>query len=82
MKTVKDVVDHKHPKPAVVKASAPNICDICRGNLRTGKSFFDGKTRRGPWAWMCSVCFDENGLGLGTGVGQRFDSKTNEKTGG
>ena len=48
-----------------MKAIAPNLCDICHGNLRTGKSFFDGKTTGGPWAWMCSVCFDEHGIRIG-----------------
>jgi hypothetical protein len=82
MKTVKDVVDHKHPSPKVVKASAPNLCDICRGTLRTGSSFFDGKTVTGPWAWMCSVCFGRHGIGIGTGRGQKYNSKTNEKEAG
>ncbi len=68
----------------VVKAHAPDLCDICRGTLRTGPSFYDGTThtQEGAWAWMCSVCFEENGVGLGTGIGQQYNSKTNEKEAG
>jgi len=63
-----------------VKASAPNDCQICYQPLRSGLSFFDCKTVLGPWAWMCQACFDEGqGCGLGTGVGQEYDSKTDVK---
>lgn len=31
---------------------------------------YDGKTRQGPWAYMCALHFTLNGLGLGTGFGQ------------
>jgi hypothetical protein len=33
---------------------------------------YDGKTKFGPWANMCQEHFDENGLGLGLGVGQEL----------
>ena len=32
----------------------------------------DGKTRDGPWAYMCDECHDRFGVGLGTGRGQRL----------
>lgn len=31
---------------------------------------FDGKTTAGPWAYMCSGCMTDHGVGLGTGRGQ------------
>ena len=33
---------------------------------------YDGKTLRGPWAYMCEECFAQNGTGLGLGCGQRL----------
>lgn len=50
-------------------------CDICGD----GKSHaaFDGKTKGGPWAFMCKDHFKEHGIGLGTGKGQRL--KKDEK---
>jgi hypothetical protein len=34
--------------------------------------FIDGKTKEGPWAMMTPVSFAINGVGLGTGKGQRY----------
>lgn len=33
---------------------------------------YDGKTREGPWAYMCDLCFQSRGRGLGLGKGQRM----------
>jgi len=33
---------------------------------------YDGKTVMGPWANMCTPCFERQGVGLGTGRGQRY----------
>lgn len=33
---------------------------------------YDGKTTKGPWAFMCEDCFQTYGIGLGVGVGQRL----------
>ena len=55
-------------------------CDFCQ---RQPKRFFvDGATRQGPWAMMCEGCFVLEGVGLGTGRGQKYDAKTREKVGG
>ncbi len=43
-----------------------NMCDICK--VRPPK--YDGKTRMGPWAYMCEKCFKAYGVGLGLGKGQ------------
>lgn len=43
-------------------------CDICR----SATAFYDGKTVMGPWANMCSHCFGQYGVGLGTGRGQKL----------
>ena len=58
-------------------------CDICgRGFAEVGKVFYDGKTIKGSWAVMCRECFTEYRVGVGTGRGQMYDSKTLEKVGG
>lgn len=31
---------------------------------------YDGKTKSGPWAYMCQACFVRVGVGLGLGRGQ------------
>lgn len=53
----------------------PGRCDFCKVDLTTQKAFFDGKTTYGPWAMMCIACFRKYGVGIGTGVGQKYDGK-------
>ncbi len=48
----------------------PTKCDLCGGTIR--RTFIDGKTRMGPWGIMCRSCHFVNGVGLGTGKGQRY----------
>lgn len=43
-------------------------CELCH----KAEALFDGKTRIGPWAFMCLQCFGKFGIGLGTGKGQRM----------
>lgn len=44
-------------------------CDLCRdGTL----AVYDGKTITGPWAFLCQKHFDQVGIGLGLGRGQRL----------
>ena len=63
-------------------------CDICLNfhykttDLSKQEFFVDGKTQMGPWALMCPRCFKLYGVGLGTGRGQKYDSKTLEKVEG
>lgn len=44
----------------------PN-CDFC-GEVAN----YDARTRVGSWANMCQLCFDNLGVGLGLGLGQRL----------
>jgi hypothetical protein len=53
------------------------LCDICLQAL--GKTYVDGKTKMGPWAYMCERCYKVHGVGLGTGLGQRYDTATSIK---
>ncbi len=50
--------------------SVPVACDICHGKLNN--KFIDGATIYGPWAIMCPACHEMVGLGLGTGLGQKY----------
>ena len=50
----------------VTVGSLPN-CNFC-GKL----AGYDGRTKAGPWAYMCEVCFKDMGVGLGTGKGQKL----------
>lgn len=59
-------------------------CDFCEKlrqdpDLKKHEWFVDGKTKFGPWALMCPKHFKQYGVGLGTGKGQKYDSKTLEK---
>lgn len=60
----------------------PTKCDLCKKDLKQEDKFFDARTWFGPWALMCVVCFASEGVGLGLGKGQMYDSKTLEKIGG
>jgi len=51
-------------------------CDFCQCDLLEKEFFIDGKTRRGPWALMCPSDHRMNGLGIGTGLGQKYDPDT------
>jgi hypothetical protein len=54
----------------VFMATLPT-CDTCPPDKPT-EAAYDGKTKQGPWAYMCEPCFAEMGVGLGTGRGQRL----------
>jgi len=52
----------------VTEVRSEKECDIC------GKTAeYDGKTRMGPWAYMCERHFRKLGVGLGTGKGQKLE---------
>lgn len=69
---------------------APDHCDICKLDLvdalgeHSATHFVDGKTVYGPWGIMCvgpnrpngKDCFTTHGVGLGTGLGQKYDMTT------
>ena len=61
----------------------PQDCGICGEDLKSGPTFFDAAIPTYPyfglWAWACSRCAEEHHVRVGTGCGQEYDSKTNEK---
>lgn len=60
----------------------PEKCDVCGTAIE--KVFIDGRTRQGPWGFLCPSCHALDGVGLGTGYGQRYELKNGkwEKTAG
>lgn len=46
-------------------------CGICAEDL-SNKPLVDGATFAGPWTVMCDRCHKTFGVGLGTGLGQRY----------
>jgi len=54
----------------IIYCGAPEACDICQASIET--EFIDGSTRMGPWANMCPSCYQQFGVGLGTGRGQHY----------
>lgn len=48
-------------------------CDLCSMlGVYMVPARYDGATVHGPWAYMCEAHFQSDGIGLGTGVGQRL----------
>ena len=52
-------------------------CDVCAQPFK--KYFIDGVHECGKWLLMCEICFVSQGLGLGLGIGQVYDTKTRQK---
>jgi len=44
------------------------MCDFCQFR----EAAYDAKTKQGPWANMCELCFKEHGVGMGIGMGQKL----------
>jgi len=42
-------------------------CDFC-----DNEALYDARTHRGPWAFLCEKHFQEHGVGLGIGKGQKM----------
>jgi hypothetical protein len=83
--TVRDVLEASGKLPKAKERifflNPPTSCDICQAQrfrvphsgIKTGgEVFIDGRTRMGPWACMCPPCFEDVGVGLGTGRGQKY----------
>lgn len=49
---------------------APKKCDLCKEDIKD--VFYDAKTKMGPWANMCNECYNQYGVGLGMGKGQKY----------
>lgn len=50
-------------------------CDVCKAEFPASDpnpATVDGKMTTGQWAYMCETHFEDYGVGLGTGQGQRL----------
>lgn len=68
--------------PLSPAAYAAKTCDVHRYTYgKPGvQAVVDARTISGQWANMCDDCFDAFGIGLGLGLGQRFDVVLTEVT--
>ena len=66
--------DHVEGETLVVVDKIPN-CDICL----CPPAYADGATKAGPWANMCWGCHDVYGVGLGIGLGQALQLRSDIK---
>jgi hypothetical protein len=59
-------------------------CDMCSASLSADvvEYFVDCKIKQGPWALLCPHCFEQYGVGLGLGLGQKYDAETRCKIAG
>lgn len=64
--------------------SAVGPCDLCKTDLNDEEVFYDAAVGSitGPWGLLCDKCFKQRGVGLGQGVGQKYDAKTKKKLAG
>lgn len=69
MKTMESVMANAIKKWC---GNPPSLCDICKNAIIT--AFIDGATKMGPWACMCPKCHASNGIGIGPGMGQRYQA--------
>jgi hypothetical protein len=60
----------KTMSPTYWMSPPPKTCDVCQGKIST--EFYDAKTKQGPWGCLCPSCFDQFGMGEGTGLGQHY----------
>lgn len=59
--------------------SSYDSCDICQKPIKGMVPWFvDGKTKMGPWGLLCPSCFIKHGVGIGYGIGQKYDGHTAE----
>ena len=57
----------------VMNSDEHTTCALCGAKFT--RFFVDGKTRSGQWADMCPTCHVFEGLGIGTGIGQKYELK-------
>lgn len=75
----RESIDTQHKNWTKSKTASQKECDICKhvyGHKVGAPAVVDGKSKMGPWAFMCEDHFFSHGLGLGPGVGQRISARS------
>jgi len=70
-------LNSSHDVPTISPSTITAGCQLCKRPFK--ESIIDGRTSRGPWAFMCFECFKVHGMGLGTGFGQVYDAVTGKQ---
>lgn len=65
------------PEVMMWSGPRPEVCDLC-GEPIEGV-FYDACIKHGPWGILDQKCMDRYGVGLGTGMGQKYDAITLQK---
>jgi len=60
-------------EPIEWTGALPTNCEICNNPI--GEIFVDGKLNIGGWAFMCILCHEFHGEGLGHGHGQKYQKQ-------
>lgn len=81
---VQEIRVGREPESVITEADRwmskmPKNCDLCSADLSKEEYWVDGATIQGPWGNMCPKCHKKFGRGLGTGRGQKYNSKTGKK---
>lgn len=73
--TLADVAERMEQQEAKMSHTTARVEKLPSCSFRHNKPVdakYDGKTKGGPWAYMCQLHFDEQGVGLGLGKGQEL----------
>ncbi|MCG3710367.1 hypothetical protein L5F64_02535 [Aliarcobacter butzleri] len=71
-----DIADAKRRN--IIISNDVEYCDFCGKIMSEELYLIDGKTKQGPWAWMCTDCFNEKGIGIKWGTGQLYKKIANK----
>ena len=73
MLKIGDVLNHKNEKEPKKRYWMGKVPKVDNFGQKINRAFIDGKTNNGPWAIMTPLSFVAYGLGLGMGLGQRYE---------
>lgn len=65
-------VHQRDPGVDLMETATVEALPQCDFGVAYHEALYDGATTQGPWAYMCEEHFQEFGVGLGMGVGQKL----------
>lgn len=57
----------------IVLRDPPKKCQVCHREIED--VVIDGQLRQGQWGYMCPSCHKNHGVGLGVGLGQKYQKQ-------